>query len=102
MSARLTGKRAHKAKRRDLPLVSCIMPTANRRRFVPEAVRLFLAQDYSNKELVIVDDGEDSAADLIPKHRQIRYLRLDNRQSTGAKRNLACTVASGGIIAHWD
>jgi hypothetical protein len=31
----------------DLPLVSCIMPTANRRRFVPEAIRLFLPQDYS-------------------------------------------------------
>ena len=29
------------------PLVSCIMPTANRRRFVPEAIRLFLAQDYA-------------------------------------------------------
>ena len=102
MSARRAGKRAHKAIRRDSHLVSCIMPTANRRPFVPEAIRLFLAQDYPNKELVVVDDGEDSVADLIPKHRQIRYLRLDNRQSTGAKRNLACTVASGGIIAHWD
>jgi hypothetical protein len=43
-----------------VPLVSCIMPTANRRRFVPEAIRLFLAQDYLEKELVILDDGEDS------------------------------------------
>jgi glycosyltransferase involved in cell wall biosynthesis len=86
----------------DLPVVSCIMPTANRRRFVPEAIRLFLAQDYPEKELVVVDDGEDSVANLIPTHRQIWYVRLDRRQSTGAKRNLACTVARGGIIAHWD
>ena len=39
-----------------LPLVSCIMPTADRRRFVPRAVHQFLAQDYPNKELVILDD----------------------------------------------
>ncbi len=84
------------------PLVSCIMPTANRRRFVPEAIRLFLEQDYPTKELVIIDDGEDCVADLIPKHRQVRYLRLGQRQSVGVKRNLACTAAHGDLIAHWD
>jgi hypothetical protein len=31
--------------------VSCIMPTADRRKFVPAAIRLFLAQDYADKEL---------------------------------------------------
>jgi hypothetical protein len=35
------------------PPVSCIMPTANRRAFVPRAVVYFLRQDYPNKELVI-------------------------------------------------
>ncbi|MGC2202358.1 MAG: filamentous hemagglutinin N-terminal domain-containing protein, partial [Stellaceae bacterium] len=84
------------------PLVSCIMPTANRRRFVPEAIRLFLEQDYPTKELVVIDDGEDCVADLIPKHRQVRYLRLGQRQSVGVKRNLACTAAHGDLIAHWD
>ena len=78
------------------------MPTDNRRRFVPEAIRLFLAQDYPNKELVVLDDGEDIVADLIPKTPEIRYLRLDRRQSLGAKRNLACAAARGEIIAHWD
>src|SRR5215472_2102727 len=87
---------------RDLPLVSCIMPTANRRRFVPEAIRLFLAQDYPAKELIVVDDGEDSIGDLIPQRREIRYFRLDRRQSLGARRNFACSMAHGAIIAHWD
>ena len=85
-----------------MPLVSCIMPTANRRRFVPEAIRLFLAQDYLEKELVILDDGEDSVADLIPSHPQIRYLRNQLRQPIGVKRNLACAAAQGDVIAHWD
>lgn len=87
---------------RNSPLVSCIMPTANRRRFIPEAIRIFLAQDYPAKELIVLDDGEDSVKDLIPTHREIRYVRLGCRQSIGAKRNLGCTVARGDIIAHWD
>ena len=85
MSVRRTGKRAHRAMRRDLPLVSCIMPTYNRRRFVPEAIRLFLTQDYPRKELVVLDDGEDNIADLIPSPPQVRYVRLDRRQSIAAR-----------------
>jgi glycosyltransferase involved in cell wall biosynthesis len=38
------------------PIASCIIPTANRRRFVPQAIRYFLTQDYPNKELIVVDD----------------------------------------------
>ncbi|MDQ6867045.1 MAG: glycosyltransferase [Pseudomonadota bacterium] len=86
-----------------MPLVSCIMPTANRRRFVPEAIRLFLAQDYPEKELVILDDGEDSVADLMPRDLHVRYVRNDHRrQPLGAKRNAACAEARGDIILHWD
>lgn len=47
---------------RNSRFVSCVMPTANRRHFVPEAIRLFLAQDYAEKELIILDDGEHSVA----------------------------------------
>ncbi len=66
-----------------LPLISCILPTANRRRFVPQAIRLFLAQDYPNKELVILDDGAESAADLVPDDPQVRAgaLHLAERQA---------------------
>lgn len=85
------------------PLVSCIMPTCDRRRFVPLAIRHFLAQDYPNRELIIVDDGADPVADLVPLwDARIRYLRLEGRQSVGAKRNLACREARGEIILHWD
>ncbi len=83
-------------------LVSCIMPTYNRRAYVPQAVRYFLCQDYEPKELIVVDDGSDSIADLIPPDDRIRYIHLDTRATVGAKRNLACEHARGEIIAHWD
>ena len=47
------------------PLISCIMPTCNRRSFVPRAIRQFLAQDYVRKELLILDDGSDPIAELV-------------------------------------
>ena len=74
----------------DLPLVSCIMPTFNRRPFVPHAIRYFLCQDYPKKELIVVDDGTDPVVDLMRDNESIRYVRLTDRRTVGAKRNLAC------------
>ena len=84
------------------PLVSCIMPTHNRRRFVPLAVRYFLRQAYEPRELIVVDDGDDPVADLMPQDPRVRYVRLDRRHTVGVKRNSACRLARGELIAHWD
>jgi len=85
-----------------VPLVSCIMPTYNRRAFIPHAIRYFLRQDYVNKELIIIDDGTDSIEDLVPESSSIRYYRLDKKITLGAKLNLACSYASGNVVVHWD
>ena len=84
------------------PLASCIMPTANRRALVPQAIRHFLRQDYVNRELIILDDGVDCVADLIPQDERIHYVRLDQKLSMGVKHNMACEMAHGEIIVHWD
>jgi glycosyltransferase involved in cell wall biosynthesis len=84
------------------PLVSCIMPTRDRRAYVAKACEYFLRQDYLGKELIILDDGEDSIEDAVPAQAGIRYQRLDRRLVLGAKRNLACELAHGELIAHWD
>ena len=75
--------------------VSCIMPTRNRRRFVGQSIWYFLRQDYAHRELIILDDGEDAVADLVPNMTRIRYVRLDRRLSLGAKRNLGCELSRG-------
>jgi glycosyltransferase involved in cell wall biosynthesis len=86
----------------DRPLISCILPTYNRRAFLPHAIRYFLRQDYPNKELLVVDDGADSVADLIPSDPRIRYVRLPQKVTLGAKLNLCCEQALGPVIAQWD
>jgi O-antigen biosynthesis protein len=88
--------------RTELPLVSCIMPTFNRRRFLPFALKAFNSQDYPARELIVVDDGNDSVGDLVEKAPRARYVRLSARASIGEKRNRACAEARGSIIAHWD
>lgn len=84
------------------PLVSCIMPTRNRRCFVGQSIWYFLRQDYPRKELIILDDGENTVADIIPADERIRYVRHDRQLSLGAKRNLGCDLGRGELIAHWD
>jgi glycosyltransferase involved in cell wall biosynthesis len=86
----------------DVPLVSCIMPTFDRRPFIPQAIRCFLGQDYPNLELIVLDDGTDPIANLIPSDPRVTYVRLLERKSVGAKRNLACERARGEFIVHWD
>jgi glycosyltransferase involved in cell wall biosynthesis/GT2 family glycosyltransferase len=84
------------------PLVSCIMPTFNRRAFIPLSLARFVEQDWANRELVIVDDGSDPVEDLAMSTPQVRYLRLRQRTSIGEKRNIACGEARGELVAHWD
>ncbi len=87
---------------KDQPLVSCIMPTYNRRLFVPYAFRYFLRQDYPNKELIVVDDGTDSIKDLVPDHPTIRYIRPAGKIILGEKRNYCVRQSKGNLIMHWD
>ncbi|MDV3456338.1 glycosyltransferase [Sphingomonas sp. HF-S4] len=85
-----------------IPRISAIMPTADRRRFVPAAIAQFLAQERADAELVILDDGADSVADLIPGDRRVRYFREEAPRILGDKRNRLCSLARGEVIVHWD
>src|ERR1700730_13140576 len=84
------------------PLVSCITPTANRRRFLLQAIRYFLAQDYPNKELVIVDDGDEKVSEFLPKAEPIRYLQLPVKTVLGKKRTGGAGEARGRIMVRGD
>ncbi|WP_442587807.1 glycosyltransferase family 2 protein [Pedobacter sp. AW31-3R] len=84
------------------PLISCIMPTANRSKFIPQAIEYFLNQDYKNAELIIIDDGRVSVKNLVPDHPRIHYFYSAPLGTIGIKRNVACEKANGELIMHWD
>jgi glycosyltransferase involved in cell wall biosynthesis len=84
------------------PLVSCIMPTANREKYISYAIRYFLQQNYPNKELIILDDGLKPVDRFIPSVPQIKYYYTMPVGTIGTKRNVAINLTSGEIIMHWD
>ncbi len=83
--------------------ISVIMPTRNRRQFIPQALKYFWHQDYAEKELILIDDGEEKIADLLPRGTgTLRYISISEPCSIGMKRNLGCSFATGEIICHFD
>lgn len=84
------------------PVVSCIMPTADRVPLALQAIEYFRRQDQPGAELIIVDDGVPGLSDLLPDDPRITYRHLRDRLSIGAKRNLACDLARADLLAQWD
>jgi glycosyltransferase involved in cell wall biosynthesis len=82
-----------------IPLVTAIMPTRGRRGWAVEALRMFEAQTYPAKQIVIVDDFSDPSFEEAPP--DVVYV-LAPGLTIGGKRNLACSRADGQIICHWD
>ena len=86
-----------------LPLASCIMPTADRPAFVPQAIACFLAQDFACRELIVLDNGRTPIAHLLPQaDPRVHYQHIGPGYKLGALRNRACELARGEFIVHWD
>jgi glycosyltransferase involved in cell wall biosynthesis len=89
-----------------LPRVSCLMVTGNRKNICRRAVKCFLDQTYPNKELVVLDDGQQDYSDIfvdIPSD-DICYIRIEKQEGTylGGLRNLVLDQAKGDFLVQWD
>ena len=89
-----------------LPFVSVCTPTFNRRPFMPYAAQCFLRQDYpmNRMEWVVVDDGTDPVEDVLASLNipQLKYFRVKDKMTLGAKRNMMHEVSKGDIIVYMD
>ena len=84
------------------PLVTCVLPSANRRSFLEQAIRCFLQQRYAQRELVLVTGEGDSFDDIIPAQAPIRHLHAGAGASLGQLLNLGIDAARGTIIQKLD
>jgi hypothetical protein len=91
-------------KEEDLPDVSIITLTKDRRNFMPLAKYCYLLQTYpeDKMEWVIVDDGEDSIEDTLMGIPNVTYVRCDPGMTIAQKRNLAVSKALYDIIVVCD
>ena len=91
-------------KEADLPPVSILTLTRDRRSFIPLAKYCFLAQTYPEHllEWVIVDDGKDPIKDLVSDLPNVTYVLVDEPLTIGAKRNLGISRAKHDLIVMMD
>ena len=84
-------------------LVACLTPTRDRRLYLPLAIQCFLNQTHTDRELLILDDGDDDIRDLIPKDRRITCVRNPAAHATlGAKLNTLAAMTSAQVLCNWD
>ena len=88
----------------NLPSVTCLCPTRNRREFLVESIKMFQAQDYAGEaELLLLNDsdGEDISDLASETGRIVRVIQVP-RMSLGFKRNEGARLTTSEVIAHWD
>lgn len=87
------------------PLVSVVVPTADRPQFVVRAVRSALAQASCALEVVVVVDGPDPATTATLAgigDPRLRIVELPRRQGVGGARNAGVDTSHGEWIALLD
>ena len=92
---------------KDNPLISIYMPTWNRQQLAIRAIKSVLRQDYSNWEMIIVDDCSTSWEQLQQyvtalNDPRITYIHNDINSGACAVRNQAIMLAQGEYITGID
>ena len=90
-----------------MALVSIILPTYNRARFLTEAFEAIRNQQFSDWELIVVDDGStDNTRELVDNlarsiSQPVLYIYQENQGAYGA-RNTGLDHAAGKYFAFYD
>lgn len=94
-----SGRRGRKG-----PLVSVLLPTYNRRRYLPHAIKSVLDQTYSNLEVFVIRDGGEDVADIVGGFNDPRVVFIDRCENRGKPYSLneALRRAQGTYVAYLD
>jgi glycosyltransferase involved in cell wall biosynthesis len=85
------------------PQVSVIIPTYNRVWVIKEAIDSVLAQDYTEFELIVVDDGStDHTSDVLDAYGNVIKVLSQKNKGVSAARNRGIAEATGKFIAFLD
>jgi GT2 family glycosyltransferase len=84
----------------DVPLVSVVVPTHNRKSAVTRCVESVLRSNYSHIEVIVVDDAsiDGTYQYLSASFPNIQLIRLEHEQMVSASRNAGCRQAKGEFV----
>jgi glycosyltransferase involved in cell wall biosynthesis len=91
-----------------MPLVSIVTPTYNRRRFIPSLLKMVKSQTYPRErmEWIVYDDGQEEVRDLFEAEKEnlptLKFIWSEDKMTLGEKRNRLNEEASGEIIVAMD
>jgi len=86
-------------------LISIVIPTKNRAKLLKEAINSALDQDYSDIEIIVIDDGgTDDTENMLNSlnSSKVRYYKNIVSGGSSAARNRGITLAKGGFVAFLD
>lgn len=88
------------------PLISVVVPVYNMERYLERRIDSILAQDYTNLELILVDDGStDESLSICNRYRQtdfrVKVLHQENG-GQGSARNAGIDIAQGEYLGFVD
>ena len=88
----------------DYPLVSIIIPVYNSEKYLSETVQSALSQTWTNKEIIIVDDGSTDLSLSIAKSFESEVVKVYSQENKGASsaRNNGLLAAKGEYIQFLD
>lgn len=85
--------------------VSIVIPTYNSAPFIKESVESALGQNYSNKEIIVVDDGStDNTREILFRYTKNKKIKCIHQKRSGAAaaRNTGIRQATGEFVAFLD
>jgi glycosyltransferase involved in cell wall biosynthesis len=89
--------------KKNISLVSVIMPLYNKRAYVRRAIESIQKQTLCNWELIIIDDGSiDGSSEEIPKSDKRIRLYHQNNSGPSAARNKGIREAKGHFVTFLD
>ena len=91
----------------DKPLVSVLMTTYNREKYLAIAVESVLASTYENFELIIVDDQSkdksyEIALSYAQKDKRVKVFKNEKNLGDYPNRNKAASLANGKYLKYVD